>query len=136
MFMFSWFRFWPAPKSANLRRRRRPSWQVESLDDRLLLSALTPAQVSHAYGVDKITFGTVRGDGTGQTIAIVDAYAPTNINTDVTVFDTAFGIKNTDGKGSPVLTIAAPFGNPGYNSLWAEEATLDVEWEHAIAPDR
>src|SRR5205809_1322461 len=35
----------------------------------------TPAQVRHAYGFDQITFGNgVAGDGSGQTIAIVDAY--------------------------------------------------------------
>src|SRR5947209_12604607 len=35
-----------------------------------------PSQIRHAYGFDQITFngGTVQGDGSGQTIAIVDAY--------------------------------------------------------------
>src|SRR3954447_16387629 len=41
--------------------------------------ALTPAMVQSAYGFNKIAFGTVRGDGTGQTIAIVDAYDDPNI---------------------------------------------------------
>jgi hypothetical protein len=38
----------------------------------------SPAQISQAYGFNQITFnnGTVQGDGTGQTIAIVDAYEP------------------------------------------------------------
>src|SRR5262245_28884082 len=35
---------------------------------------LTPAQIRHAYGIDQAGFGSVAGDGTGQTIAIVDAY--------------------------------------------------------------
>src|SRR5262249_4078958 len=35
---------------------------------------LTPAQIRLAYGFDSVVFGTVTGDGTGQTIAIVDAY--------------------------------------------------------------
>ena len=34
----------------------------------------TPAQIRAAYGVNVISFGTTTGDGTGQTIAIVDAY--------------------------------------------------------------
>jgi len=36
---------------------------------------LTPAQAQQAYGFDQITFPerAVRGDGTGQTIAIIDA---------------------------------------------------------------
>src|SRR5262249_39589146 len=35
---------------------------------------LTPAQIRHAYGFDAINFGSVVGDGSGQTIAIIDAY--------------------------------------------------------------
>src|SRR5689334_2082409 len=35
---------------------------------------LTPAQIRHAYGFDAINFGSIVGDGSGQTIAIVDAY--------------------------------------------------------------
>src|ERR1700692_4245298 len=44
-------------------------------------SGYTPAQIQHAYGFDKITFnnGTVTGDGSGTTIAIVDAFDDPNI---------------------------------------------------------
>src|SRR4051812_30293340 len=34
----------------------------------------SPSQIRKAYGVDNIFFGAITGDGTGQTIAIVDAY--------------------------------------------------------------
>src|SRR5689334_22600627 len=34
---------------------------------------LTPDQIRHAYGFDQLSFGGIQGDGTGQTIAIVDA---------------------------------------------------------------
>jgi hypothetical protein len=42
----------------------------------------TPAQIVHAYGFDQITFDnrTVAGNGAGQTIAIVDAYADPSIS--------------------------------------------------------
>src|SRR5579871_7049214 len=55
---------------------------------------LSPSQVRHAYGFDQITFqnGTVVGDGTGQTIAIVDAYDDPNIASDLAAFDSAFGL--------------------------------------------
>ena len=33
-----------------------------------------PDQIRTAYGIDNILFGKIQGDGTGQTIAIVDAY--------------------------------------------------------------
>src|SRR6266478_6139711 len=110
MFQFSWFRLWSARKSSRARNRQRPSWLLEVLDDRLLLSALTPAQVSHAYGVDQIMFGSIKGDGTGQTIAIIDAYDAPNINSDLAAFDAAFGIKNTDGNGAAVVTKVTPQG--------------------------
>ena len=59
------------------RRRLRPA--LDRLDDRCLPSGLTPAQLSHAYGLDAITFttpsgATVKGDGTGATIALIEAY--------------------------------------------------------------
>src|SRR5579862_5960547 len=50
----------------------------------------SPAQVLHAYGFDKISFSGVAGDGTGQTIAIVDAYDDPNIASDLAAFDTQF----------------------------------------------
>src|SRR5947209_2931193 len=38
-------------------------------------SGYTPSQIRHAYGFDQIALpGGVQGDGTGTTIAIVDAY--------------------------------------------------------------
>src|SRR4051794_30403711 len=41
----------------------------------------TPTQMAHAYGFDKIFFanGTIKGDGAGQTIAIITAYDNPNI---------------------------------------------------------
>lgn len=108
--------------------------RIEQLEDRQLLSALTPAQVSHAYALDAIQFAGVKGDGTGQTIAIIDAYDAPNIFSDLSTFNTTFGIQNIDGQGNPILTKATPQGVPATNSLWAEEASLDVEWAHAIAP--
>src|SRR5262249_8187916 len=51
-----------------------------------------PQQVQHAYGFDLITFsGGIQGDGTGQTIAIVDAYDQPNIVSDLATFDQTFG---------------------------------------------
>src|SRR5437588_566926 len=57
-------------------------------------SGMTPAQIRHAYGFDQITFqnGTVRGDGSGQTIAIVDANDDPSIAADLGVFDQQFGL--------------------------------------------
>ena len=86
--------------------------------------AYTPAQIRHAYGIDKIT-----GTGSGQTIAIVDAYGSPTIQNDLNVFCQKYGLTTT------TITIAYPTGKPTTtNSGWALETALDVEWAHAIAP--
>src|SRR5207253_6350600 len=63
----------------------------------------TPTTMGHAYGIDQITFsnGTITGDGTGQTVAIIDAYDnPSFVSTgnanfnisDLHRFDVQFGL--------------------------------------------
>ena len=42
-------------------------------------AGLSPSEIRAAYGVNQINFGTVTGNGAGQTIAIVDAYYDPNI---------------------------------------------------------
>ena len=59
------------------RRRALPLW--DQLDDRCLLSGYTPAQITSAYGLNAITFTsstgtTIKGDGSGQTIALIEEY--------------------------------------------------------------
>jgi subtilase family serine protease len=113
------------------RRRRvlRPS--LDRLDDRCLLSALTPAQVTHAYGLDAVAFSsggqTIKGDGSGETIAIVDAYHDPYLTSDLHTFDQRFGLAD------PALAQVNLAGGR-VDSGWAQEEVLDVEWAHAIAP--
>jgi hypothetical protein len=94
----------------------------------------TPAQIRHAYGFDRIQFlsGTVAGDGSGQTIAIITAFDDPNIVADVQAFDAQFGLP-----APPFLTRVAQDGSanlPPASADWAPETALDVEWAHAIAP--
>jgi hypothetical protein len=94
----------------------------------------TPAQIRHAYGFDQLT---LPGDGSGTTIAIVDAFDdprfvnssdPTFNNSDLHNFDAAFGLPD------PVFT-KINLGGPGnVDPGWSVEIALDVEWAHAIAP--
>jgi subtilase family serine protease len=90
--------------------------------------------------MDTITFnGNQTGDGSGQIIAIVDAYDDPRIANDLTQFDKAFGLidppsffkYNQDGQMSN-LPGTDPAG-AGTNN-WEGEEALDVEWAHAIAP--
>ncbi len=105
------------------------SWAAPSLS--VGPTGYTPAQVRHAYGFDQISFNGVVGDGSGQTIAIVDAYDDPAIAADLHQFDVTFGLPD------PVLTKVNQSGSaalPAASAAWAPEISLDVEWAHAIAP--
>jgi hypothetical protein len=118
---------------------------------------LTPDQVRTAYGINSITFsgGTITGDGTGQTIAIVDAFNDPNIVGDLNFFDQNVYLSANDlnagktlynryGAASSFFTVYDQNGNvidPGNTSVpnsngngWSVEESLDVEWAHSIAP--
>ncbi len=85
----------------------------------------TPAQVRNAYG-----FAPLSADGTGQTIAIVDAYDDSQyIQNDLAAFDAEFNLP-----APPKFQIIYAQGSkPAQNTGWQEEMSLDVEWAHAIA---
>jgi hypothetical protein len=113
-------------------------------------SGYNPAQLRWAYGINTIPFSSIVGGGSGQTIAIVDAYdnpsfvdsgAAGFLKSDLARFDQAWGLPNppsfTKLNEYGALTALpqtdpAGAGNPGGN--WEIEEALDVEWAHAIAP--
>lgn len=87
-------------------------------------SGYTPAQIRKAYG-----FSSLSQDGTGQTIAIVDAYGSPTAQNDLNYFSRQFSLPAT------TLQIAYPQGKPrAADTGWALETSLDVQWAHAIAP--
>jgi hypothetical protein len=45
-------------KSAKRSRRTTLGQRLEGLEDRALLSAITPAQMREAYGIDQVKFGS------------------------------------------------------------------------------
>ncbi len=97
------------------------------------IAGYTPAEIKKAYGIDQISFsnGTVAGDGSGQTIAIVDAFNDPTIRNDLGVFDTEFGLAAANLK---VENQSGGSSLPSTDTGWAGEISLDVEWAHAIAP--
>jgi subtilase family serine protease len=101
----------------------------------------TPQQIQQAYGVSSLLSGGTTG--AGKTIAIVDASYDPNITADVAAFDKQFGLQAFDVKGGPTLSVVTSNGTAvtakngpslGYDSGWALETALDVEWAHSIAP--
>jgi subtilase family serine protease len=116
----------------NCRRARRALPLLEQLDDRCLLSGYTPAQITSAYGLNAIAFtsstgSTIKGDGSGQTIALIEEYHDPNIRLDLKTFDSKYNLP------APSLTVVNQAGNRTNNS-WAREESMDVEYAHAIAP--
>ena len=96
------------------------------------VAGCTPSQIRHAYGFDQVNFGSVAGDGSGQTIAIVDAYGDPNIAADLATFDAQFGVAAPPG--FKVMNQNGGSTLPATDAAWALETSLDVEWAHATAP--
>jgi subtilase family serine protease len=95
----------------------------------------TPAQIKGAYGISGY-------DGTGQTVAIIDAYASPTILQDANQWSANRGIPQFGTPGGGTLTqVAAPGTynrpqNPKQDPQgWYGEETLDVESVHGMAPN-
>ena len=79
----------------------------------------------------------LHGDGTGQTIAIVDAYHDPNIVADAEHFSEQFGLPGVCGAGGDAqncFTLDLSGSSPSSDEGWSLETSLDVEWAHAVAP--
>jgi subtilase family serine protease len=94
----------------------------------------TPASIRSVYGLPAANSG-----GSGA-IAIVDAYHyPTALN-DFNVFSNTFGLpretsSNPLADSNTVFEVVYASGvQPRSNGGWAQEAALDIEWAHAMAP--
>ncbi len=89
-----------------------------------------PSDLQTAYNMNPLYQAGL--DGSGETIAITDAYGSTTVQNDLAVFSAAMGLPPAQ------LTVIgtsteSPFSGDA-NAGWADETTLDVEWVHAIAP--
>ena len=96
--------------------------------------AYTPAQVENApMGLTISLINGTAGTGSGETIAIVDAYNDPNIQSDLNTFDTEFGLPATTVKR---VNETGGTSYPASDSTggWELEESLDVEWAHAMAP--
>lgn len=92
-------------------------------------SGLFPAQVRKAYGFDQVSL-----QGEGQVIGIVDAFDAPTIETDFDTFNSTFGLPACTTANGCFIKVYASGSKPQANDNWAVEASLDVEWAHAIAP--
>jgi subtilase family serine protease len=105
-------------------------------------SAFNPTQIEQAYGIDQVKLNGVQQDGTGMTIAIIDAYDnpqfvsrngnarvtadPAFLASDLHQFDLRYNLPEPAGFFTKVDQTGGtnyPAGNTG----WGTEIALDVE---------
>lgn len=128
------------------------------------VATYTPAQIRVAYNLpalpastSSLTAAQAAQLGAGQTIYIVDAQDDPNVAAELATFNSKFGLPGcttaaiaTNAKlplAAPAATAGCAFSVvhttasgamtatvPAYDSGWATEIALDVQWSHAIAP--
>jgi subtilase family serine protease len=137
----------PAVAGAIAARARTAPLPTSGCVAQIGIRCYTPAQFERAY--DLAPLHRLGIDGSGQTIAIVDAFGSPTIANDLHAFDQVFS-NPPAGSGIPAdpaiatdpqLTIIQPAGpvppfDPSSSDMvgWAQETSLDVEWAHVIAP--
>jgi subtilase family serine protease len=91
----------------------------------------SPVQFQTVYGLPSATAGI------GQTIAIVDAYDDPNIENDLAVYSSQYGLPPCTSANKCFKKVNQTGGNryPRPNSGWALEIALDVEIAHALCPN-
>jgi subtilase family serine protease len=98
-------------------------------------SGMSPASIRAAYNLPA---PTTPYTGSGV-IAIVDAFDYPTAQADFDTFSAQFGLpKSTDnvcnGANPCFVKVLATNGKIRSNCGWAQEAALDIEWAHAMAP--
>jgi subtilase family serine protease len=105
-----------------------------------LAQTFTPATLGQAYGLNLLGANYT---GAGQTIALIEVGGSlgtggeSNLYSDVKGFDSKYSLPALNpGSNLNVMNQSGGTGSnlPAYDSSWAEETTLDVEYAHAIAP--
>ena len=91
-------------------------------------SGETPQSIYPAYAL------TFTGTGGSGVIAIVDAYDYPTAENDLNVFSTQFGLPACTTANGCFKKVYASGSKPRTNCGWSQEAALDIEWAHAMAP--
>jgi subtilase family serine protease len=94
-------------------------------------SGLTPAKLQSAYALPSATAGS------GQTVAIVDAYDDPNAEADLATYRSYFGLSACTTANGCFKKVNQTGGTsyPAKNGGWAEEISLDIDMVSAICPN-
>ncbi len=97
---------------------------------------LSPCQLATAYDFPWTTAGGA--NGTGETIAVIDAYSSdepqTRLSADFDDFSHDFDLPTGTLRFEYPVPTTANLNASGVNPTWDEEDALDIEWSHAEAP--
>jgi subtilase family serine protease len=97
-------------------------------------TGLPPSAIASVYRLSPAS-----SSGSGQIIAIVDAYHDPNALSDLNTFNAQYGYPQLAtctslSQSGPCFEQADPQGTPKVNAGWVLEESLDIEWAHAEAP--
>ncbi len=122
----------PVPAAAASEAGVRPYSAGDGSPESGPAGGLTPTQLADAYGYEP------NAGGSGQTLAIVDAYDDPNIEADLQTFDQQYGISactSANGCFRKVSEIGSATALPEADkSGWSLEISLDVEVAHSTCP--
>src|SRR5258708_6859875 len=90
-------------------------------------SGETPASLRSVYNLPS--------SGGAGVIAIVDAFDYPTAENDLNVFSTQFGLPACTTANPCFKKVFASGVQPQVNCGWSQEAALDIEWAHAMAPN-
>jgi subtilase family serine protease len=120
-------------ESGRLASAARLAQNADRQTDATTVSGYGPAQLQAAYG----TASAAASGGSGRLIAIVDAYDDPNLEADLGVYRSHYGLsacttangcfKKVSQTGTSTL--------PAKNASWAEETSLDVDMVSANCPN-
>lgn len=88
----------------------------------------TPQSIYPVYGL------SFTASGGNRAIAIVDAFDYPTAENDLNVFSTQFGLPTCTTANGCFKLVFARGTRPAANCGWGQEAALDIEWAHAMAP--
>jgi kumamolisin len=94
------------------------------------VSGETPSSLRLVYNLPPVSAG-----GGAGIIAIVDAYDYPTAANDLSVFSAQFGLPACTTSNGCFAQIYASGKKPAGNCGWNQEAALDIEWAHAMAPN-
>ena len=100
-------------------------------------TGLSPSAIQGVYNLSGLS--STSSDGSGQIIALIDAYRDPNALSDLNTWNKEYGYPKLSTCTSltqtgPCFEQVDPQGSPKVNSGWVLEESLDIEWAHAEAP--